>query len=60
MSNSYATYCPNEHQRRNLPLIQAAAYTASDKARAINITASERSEDREVPNSPNPDPALMW
>jgi hypothetical protein len=60
MSNSYATYCPNGHQRRNLPWIQAAAYTASDKARAINITTSERSEDREVPNSPNPDPALTW
>jgi hypothetical protein len=60
MSNSYATYCPNGHQRRNLLLIQAAAYTATNKARATNITTSERSEDREVPNSPNPDSALTW
>jgi hypothetical protein len=32
----------HKHEGRNLPLIQAAAYAASDKARAINITISAR------------------
>lgn len=31
-----------KHEGPNLPLIPAAAYAASDKARAINITISAR------------------